>query len=84
MIRTKPNQVNADVVFRRGLAIQRESCYPSRSLAVLVPEMNDGQLTTLLRDRLCMEALPFSKVTGQPFLIRELVEKIESLRGDAS
>ncbi len=51
---------------------------------VLVPEMNDGQLTTLLRDRLCMEALPFSKVTGQPFLIRELVEKIESLRGDAS
>ena len=51
---------------------------------VLVPEMNGGQLTTLLRDRLCMEALSFSKVTGQPFLIRELVEKIESLRGDQS
>ena len=51
---------------------------------VLVAEMNNGQLCTLLRDRLCMEALPFSKVTGQPFLIRELVEKIESLRGDAS
>jgi len=51
---------------------------------VLVPEMNDGQLSTLLRDKLCMETLPFSKVTGQPFLIRELVEKIESLRGDAS
>jgi len=51
---------------------------------VLVPEMNDGQLSTLLRDKLCMETLPFSKVTGQPFLIRELVEKIEFLRGDAS
>ncbi len=51
---------------------------------VLVPEMNDGQLGTLLRDKLCMETLPFSKVTGQPFLIRELVEKIESLRGNAS
>ena len=51
---------------------------------VLMPEMNDGQLSTLLRDKLCMETLPFSKVTGQPFLIRELVEKIESLRGDAS
>ena len=51
---------------------------------VLVPEMNDGQLTTLLRDRLCMEALSFSKVTGQPFLIRELVDKIESLRGKQS
>jgi 2-oxoglutarate/2-oxoacid ferredoxin oxidoreductase subunit alpha len=51
---------------------------------VLIPEMNAGQLSTLLRDKLCMETLPFSKVTGQPFLIRELVEKIESLRGDAS
>ena len=51
---------------------------------ILVPEMNHGQLSTLLRDKLCMETLPFSKVTGQPFLIRELVDKIESLRGDAS
>ena len=51
---------------------------------VLVPEMNDGQLTTLLRDALCLEPIPFSKVTGQPFLIRELVEKIEAVRGEAS
>ena len=51
---------------------------------VLIPEMNNGQLSTLLRDKLCMETLPFSKVTGQPFLIRELVGKIESLRGAAS
>ncbi len=51
---------------------------------VLMPEMNGGQLSTLIRDKLCMETLPFSKVTGQPFLIREIVEKIESLRGDAS
>ena len=51
---------------------------------VLVPEMNDGQLSTVLRDKLCMETLPFNKVTGPPFLIRELVEKIESLRGNAS
>ena len=51
---------------------------------ILIPEMNHGQLSTLLRDKLCMETLPFSKVTGQPFLIRELVDKIESLRGDAS
>ncbi|NCF14089.1 MAG: 2-oxoacid:acceptor oxidoreductase subunit alpha [Gammaproteobacteria bacterium] len=49
---------------------------------ILMPEMNNGQLSTVLRDKLCMETLPFSKVTGQPFLIREIVEKIESLRGD--
>ena len=51
---------------------------------VLVPEMNDGQLTTLLRAHLCVEPVPFTKVTGQPFLIRELVDKIEALRGEAS
>jgi 2-oxoglutarate ferredoxin oxidoreductase subunit alpha len=51
---------------------------------VLVPEMNDGQLTTLLRANLHVEPVSFSKVTGQPFLIRELVEKIEALRGEAS
>lgn len=56
----------------------------SRFDKVLVPEMNDGQLTTLLRANLCVEPVPFNKVTGQPFLIRELVDKIESLRGEAS
>jgi 2-oxoglutarate ferredoxin oxidoreductase subunit alpha len=48
---------------------------------VLVPEMNNGQLTTLLRDKLCVEPVPLTKVTGQPFLIRELVAKIEAVRG---
>jgi 2-oxoglutarate ferredoxin oxidoreductase subunit alpha len=56
----------------------------SRFHKVLVPEMNDGQLTTLLRANLCVEPVPFNKVTGQPFLIRELVEKIEAVRGEAS
>jgi 2-oxoglutarate ferredoxin oxidoreductase subunit alpha len=51
---------------------------------VLVPEMNDGQLTTLLRASLRVEPVPFNKITGQPFLIRELVDKIESLRGASS
>lgn len=51
---------------------------------VLVPEMNNGQLTTLLRDKLCVAPIPFTKVTGQPFLIRELVEKIEDVRGGAA
>ena len=49
---------------------------------VLVPEMNSGQLVTLLRDKLCVEPISFPKVSGQPFLIRELVEKIETVRGD--
>jgi 2-oxoglutarate ferredoxin oxidoreductase subunit alpha len=46
---------------------------------ILVPEMNMGQLATLLRDKLGVEVEQFNKVTGQPFLISELVQKIRSL-----
>lgn len=46
---------------------------------ILVPEMNMGQLATLLRDRLHIDPTSFCKVTGQPFMISELTEKIRSL-----
>jgi 2-oxoglutarate ferredoxin oxidoreductase subunit alpha len=46
---------------------------------VLVPEMNMGQLSTLLRDKLGTDPTPFCKVTGQPFRIDELLEKIRSM-----
>jgi 2-oxoglutarate ferredoxin oxidoreductase subunit alpha len=46
---------------------------------ILVPEMNMGQLATLLRDKLGVETVQFNKVTGQPFLIAELVQKIRGL-----
>ncbi|MDH3418457.1 MAG: 2-oxoacid:acceptor oxidoreductase subunit alpha [Gammaproteobacteria bacterium] len=44
---------------------------------VLVPEMNMGQLATLLRDKLGIDPVPLGKVTGQPFHIDELCEAIE-------
>lgn len=46
---------------------------------VLVPEMNMGQLATLLRDKLDVDPISYCKVTGQPFMITELAEKIRSL-----
>ena len=46
---------------------------------LLVPEMNMGQLSTLLRDQLGVDPTPFCKVTGQPFLISELTEKMQSM-----
>jgi len=46
---------------------------------ILVPEMNMGQLASLLRDKLGVETVQLNKVTGQPFLIAELVQKIRSL-----
>jgi len=46
---------------------------------LLVPEMNMGQLSTLLRDKLGLDPIPYCKVTGQPFLISELIDRIRSL-----
>ena len=45
---------------------------------VLVPEMNNGQLVTLLRDQFDVQPISFTKVSGQPFMISELVERIEA------
>ncbi|HJO55874.1 MAG TPA: hypothetical protein QF423_04315, partial [Candidatus Scalindua sp.] len=41
---------------------------------ILVPEHNLGQLADRLRAIYLVDATPISKVTGNPFLIRELVE----------
>lgn len=43
---------------------------------VLVPEMNTGQLKTLLRDQFLVDAKPLNKTSGQPFAIAELEEAI--------
>jgi 2-oxoglutarate ferredoxin oxidoreductase subunit alpha len=45
---------------------------------VIVPEMNMGQLATLLRDKLGIEVIQYNKVTGQPFQIRELIRFIQA------
>ena len=44
---------------------------------ILVPEMNTGQLKTVLRDQLLVDAQPLTKTTGQPFTIAELEAAIE-------
>ena len=50
---------------------------------VVVPEMNNGQFATVLRDKLGIEPIPFNKVSGQPFQVRELVKFIKTvLDGD--
>jgi 2-oxoglutarate ferredoxin oxidoreductase subunit alpha len=44
---------------------------------VIVPEMNLGQLATMIRAKFLVDAIPFSKVKGRPFQIREIVRKVE-------
>lgn len=44
---------------------------------ILVPEMNGGQLKTVLRDQFLVDAQSLSKVSGQPFRIAEIEAAIE-------
>jgi 2-oxoglutarate/2-oxoacid ferredoxin oxidoreductase subunit alpha len=48
---------------------------------ILVPEMNTGQLKTVLRDQYLVDAKPLNKVSGQPFRIAEIEAAIEAELG---
>ncbi len=48
---------------------------------VIVPEMNTGQLKTVLRDQYLVDARPLNKVSGQPFTIAEITTAIEEALG---
>ncbi|MCM8556352.1 2-oxoacid:acceptor oxidoreductase subunit alpha [Sphingomicrobium sediminis] len=39
---------------------------------IIVPEMNAGQLKTMLRDQFLVDAKPLNKIAGQPFKIAEI------------
>ncbi|MFO0816484.1 MAG: 2-oxoacid:acceptor oxidoreductase subunit alpha [Pirellulales bacterium] len=43
---------------------------------VLVPELNAGQLSLLVRGRFLVDARGFNKIKGRPFAVQELVERI--------
>jgi 2-oxoglutarate ferredoxin oxidoreductase subunit alpha len=46
---------------------------------VLVPELNTGQLATVLRDNLINNIVQLNKVSGQPLTVTELTDKISEL-----
>ncbi len=51
---------------------------------ILVPEMNTGQLKTVLRDQFLVDAKPLNKVSGQPFRIAEIEAAIENTIGSST
>ena len=51
----------------------------ARFAKVLVPELNNGQLATLLRDRLLLDVAQLNKVAGQPFKVAEVLAAIREL-----
>jgi 2-oxoglutarate/2-oxoacid ferredoxin oxidoreductase subunit alpha len=46
---------------------------------VLIPEMNLGQLSLLVRGRYLKDAISFTKVQGRPFTRQEILEKIQQI-----
>ena len=46
---------------------------------VLVPELNMGQLRLLMRATFLVDAVGLNKVQGKPFLVTEIVAKIDEM-----
>jgi len=46
---------------------------------ILCPELNEGQLSMLLRSRFLVDVEPFSKIAGQPFKVSEISERIDAI-----
>ena len=53
----------------------------SRYKQVLIPELNNGQLSVLIRAQYNVDAIPFGKISGQPFKIKEILGKINHVLG---
>ena len=55
-----------------------EDCF-RRFRYLLVPELNNGQLIRVLRDRYLLPFIPLNKIQGQPFRQSEITAKIDDL-----
>lgn len=51
----------------------------SRFKTVVVPELNNGQLVKIIRDKYFVDAIPYNKIQGQPFMSSEVVAKIKQI-----
>jgi 2-oxoglutarate/2-oxoacid ferredoxin oxidoreductase subunit alpha len=51
----------------------------TRFKKVLIPELNLGQLRTIIRDKYLIDAIGLNKVQGKPFSVAEVETKIEEL-----
>ena len=46
---------------------------------VLIPEINNGQLVKIIRDKYFIDAKAFNRIMGSPIAKHELVAEIEKL-----
>jgi 2-oxoglutarate ferredoxin oxidoreductase subunit alpha len=50
-----------------------------RFKTVVVPELNNGQLVKIIRDKYFVDAIPYNKIQGQPFMSHEVISKIKQI-----
>jgi 2-oxoglutarate ferredoxin oxidoreductase subunit alpha len=46
---------------------------------VVVPELNNGQLVKMIRDKYFVDAIPYNKIQGLPFMSHEVITKIKQI-----
>lgn len=46
---------------------------------VVIPEINNGQLVKIIRDKYLIPAIPYNKIQGVPFSTEEIVKRIKAL-----
>jgi len=46
---------------------------------ILIPEINLGQLSTIIRSKYLIETIDFNRVSGKPFTTTDIYEKIEEI-----
>ncbi len=51
----------------------------SRFKTVVIPELNNGQLSKIIRDKYFVDAIPYNKIQGQPFMATEVVNKVKEI-----
>ena len=51
----------------------------SKFKKVVVPELNNGQLVKIIRDKYFVDAIPYNKIQGQPFMSIEVVNKMKEI-----
>lgn len=48
---------------------------------VIIPELNNGQLIKIIRDKFLIDAIGLNKIKGLPFTVAEVSEKIAEIHG---
>ncbi len=46
---------------------------------ILIPEINNGQLIKLIREKYLIDAVPYNKIKGIPITRDELISKVRSI-----